>query len=102
MPIAVERYSAQATIPAAALPVDIRLVPVDGLPDLAILEVDEVDATVALALVTAAHNRGRDQFHGGRRRQISSAGMDSTHACAGHHRLVNDRLTDLGRCGVTR
>jgi hypothetical protein len=58
--LTVERDAAQATIPAAALPVNVRFVPVDGLPDLAFLEVYQVDATVALALVTASHYGRRD------------------------------------------
>src|SRR5262245_30662843 len=57
--LAVERDAAQAAVPATALPVDVRRVPVEDLPDLARIEVDQVHAAVALALVAAAHHRGR-------------------------------------------
>ena len=54
--LAVEGDAAQAAVPAAALPVDVRRVPVDDLADLARVEVDQVDAAMALALVAAAHH----------------------------------------------
>ena len=60
--LAVERDAAQAAVPAAALPIDVRGIPVDDLADIARLEVDQVDATMALALVAAAHHRRRDEL----------------------------------------
>ena len=60
---AVERDAAQAAIPAAALPVDVALVPVDRLPDRAVLEVDQIYAAVALTLLAATDDRGRDELH---------------------------------------
>ena len=71
--LAIEGDAAQAAIPAAALPVDVGGVPVDGLPDLAPLEVDEVHATMAFALVAAADHRGGDQFHGRHSRTVAPA-----------------------------
>ena len=60
--ITVEGNAAQATVPAAALPVDPGGVPVEFLAHLARIEVDQVDAAVALALVAAAHHRSRDEL----------------------------------------
>ena len=44
------------------MPVDIGFVPVDGLADRSIVEVDQVDAAVTLSLMAAANNRGRKEF----------------------------------------
>lgn len=60
-PVPVERDPAQAAIPAASLPVDIDRVPVDRLPDLLLLEIDQVDAAVALALPAATDDGSGDE-----------------------------------------
>ena len=70
--LAVEGDAAQAAIPAAALPVDVGRVPVDDLADLAPVEVDQVDAAMALALVAAAHHRGRDELQRSGPRQAAA------------------------------
>ena len=97
--LAVEGDAAQAAVPAAALPVDGGRVPVDDLPHVPSLEVDEVHAAVALALVAAADDGRRDELHGalrpaGRagaeRHPVSSAGA--------HHFLLKDSPIVRGRC----
>jgi len=55
--LAIERDTAQAPVPAAPAPVNVRSVPVDGLCDRLPFDIDQVDAAVALALVTAANDR---------------------------------------------
>ena len=69
--VAAKRDAAQAAIGSAPLPADRRVVPVEHLFDVARREVDEVDASVALALVTRTHDgtehdswqRRRRRFH---------------------------------------
>src|SRR5690606_8955776 len=63
--LAVEGDAAQAAVPAAALPIDRSSVPVDRPADVAPFEVNEVYATVALALVRASDDGRRDELHVG-------------------------------------
>ncbi len=60
--VAIEGDAAKTAVPAPALPVDVRRIPIDDPTDVVSIQVDQVNATVALALVAAAHHRGRDQL----------------------------------------
>ena len=55
--LAVELDPPEATVPAAALPVDAHRVPVEDARGPVEAEVHEVDATMAFALAAAAHDR---------------------------------------------
>ena len=79
----VEGDAAQAPVPAAALPVDVGGVPVEHLLDLARLEVDQVDAAVALALLAATHDRRGNQPMRDHRRARSSCAASARCSAAG-------------------
>src|SRR5690606_32573659 len=59
--VTVERDPPQAAVPAAPLPVDVDRVPVDRLHHALAFQVDEVDASVTLALPGAAYDGGCNQ-----------------------------------------
>ena len=60
--LAVEGDATKAAVPPAALPVDIGFIPIDGLADRSIVEIDQVNTAVTVALVAAANNGGRYEF----------------------------------------
>src|SRR5690606_39168055 len=57
----IECNAPKPPVPAATLPVYVGGVPVDRLCDSPVVEVDEVNAAVAFALLAAANHRGCDQ-----------------------------------------
>ena len=52
----------ETPIPTAALPVNIHRVPVDGLIDTFFFKIDDIDTTMAFALLATAHNGRRDEL----------------------------------------
>ena len=62
--VSIEGDAAQSAVPAAALPVYVGFVPVDGLHHGLILRIDQVNASVALPLLAAANDGSRYKFQG--------------------------------------
>jgi len=63
--LSIEGDTTQPPVPAAPLPVNVSLVPVYGLHDGSCIQVNQVDAAVALTLVAAPDNGCRDELgHG--------------------------------------
>jgi len=60
--IAIEANASQAAVCATAFEIDATGIPVDMLFTVLILEINRKNAAVALALLAAAHNGGRDEF----------------------------------------
>jgi len=60
--ITVKRDSAQASVGTTAFEVDAAGIPVDYLPAVAFLKVDDVDTTMAFALLAASDDRRRDNL----------------------------------------
>jgi len=60
--VTIELDASQTAIGTAAFKVDLTGIPVDMLKALLLFKVDRKYATMALALLTAAHDRGRDQL----------------------------------------
>ncbi len=60
--VTVESDAAQPAIPAPALPVDVRGVPVHGFGNPIFFYIDQVDTTVTFALTGAADNRCGDEY----------------------------------------
>jgi hypothetical protein len=58
----VECDAAKAAIPAAAMPVDVGGVPVEGLADGPDVKIDQVYAAVTFSLLAAADDRGCNEF----------------------------------------
>ncbi len=61
--VAIEGDAAQPAVPAASLPVDRGRVPVELLADRLALEIEQVHATMAFALVAASYHRRGDKLH---------------------------------------
>ena len=60
--VVIERNTTQAAIGAATVPVNVRGIPVNNLSDATLLEVEQVDATVAVALLGTANDRGCEKL----------------------------------------
>lgn len=60
-PVTVERDTSQTTIGTTPLPVNVSSIPVDGLFDSLVFEVEQINTTMAFTLATAADDRACDE-----------------------------------------
>ena len=61
--LTIDSNTTQSPVPAAALPVDARRIPVNGLLHGLCVEVNEVDATATFTLFGTTHNRAGDELN---------------------------------------
>ena len=63
-PVIVKSDATQTAIPTPSLPIDVAVVPIDGLPDPLTLQIDQKNTAMTVTLLTAANHRCGDQcFH---------------------------------------